>query len=70
MPELPEVETTLRGIQPHILNNEIEKIEVRQPHLRWPVPTEEIIKCLKGNYFSKTFGVYLASSMTYLVFWN
>ena len=53
MPELPEVETTLRGIQPHILNNEIEKIEVRQPHLRWPVPTEEIIKCLEGNYFSK-----------------
>lgn len=38
MPELPEVETTCRGIRPHILNQRIEHAIVRQPRLRWPVP--------------------------------
>lgn len=37
MPELPEVETTLRGISPHIAQQTITKIIVRQPSLRWPV---------------------------------
>lgn len=53
MPELPEVETTLRGIQHHVLHKEIKVVEVRQPHLRWPVPTEQITKALKGNSFSE-----------------
>ena len=38
MPELPEVETTLRGIMPHVEGRRIEEIVVRQPQLRWPVP--------------------------------
>ena len=38
MPELPEVETTLRGIVPHIEGRRITDIVVRQPQLRWPVP--------------------------------
>lgn len=38
MPELPEVETTLRGIDPHLRGETIEAIEVREPRLRWPVP--------------------------------
>lgn len=38
MPELPEVETTLRGIQPHIENQKITAITVRHYGLRWPVP--------------------------------
>ena len=38
MPELPEVETTLRGIEPHILNKTIVQTIVHQPKLRWPVP--------------------------------
>ena len=38
MPELPEVETTLRGISPHILNKTISKIIIRRPNLRWPIP--------------------------------
>lgn len=38
MPELPEVETTCRGIQPHIENNTITKVIVRNRNLRWPVP--------------------------------
>jgi len=37
MPELPEVETTLRGIQPHALNRRIHRVEIRDRRLRWPV---------------------------------
>ena len=40
MPELPEVETTLRGIAAHVEGKRIEAITVRQPQLRWPVPKE------------------------------
>ena len=38
MPELPEVETTRRGIAPHLLGQVIRGAVVRQPMLRWPVP--------------------------------
>ena len=38
MPELPEVETTRRGIAPHVEGVTIEAIIVRQPQLRWPIP--------------------------------
>lgn len=37
MPELPEVETTLRGIQAHVLGQVVSDIVVRQPKLRYPV---------------------------------
>jgi formamidopyrimidine-DNA glycosylase len=40
MPELPEVETTLRGIQPHLNGASIREIIVRNASLRWPVPAE------------------------------
>ena len=39
MPELPEVETTRRGIEPHLIKQRIAKIKVREPRLRWPVST-------------------------------
>lgn len=39
MPELPEVETTLRGIMPHIVQQKIHRIIVRQSALRWPIPS-------------------------------
>lgn len=38
MPELPEVETTLNGVNPHILKGKIAKIVIRQARLRWPIP--------------------------------
>ncbi|MGZ8189653.1 MAG: bifunctional DNA-formamidopyrimidine glycosylase/DNA-(apurinic or apyrimidinic site) lyase [Methylococcaceae bacterium] len=38
MPELPEVETTCRGIAPHIEGKIIRQVIIRQPRLRWPVP--------------------------------
>jgi formamidopyrimidine-DNA glycosylase len=38
MPELPEVETTRRGIAPYLMQRVITGAVVRQPQLRWPVP--------------------------------
>lgn len=38
MPELPEVETTCKGIRPYIIGNTITSVIVRQTQLRWPVP--------------------------------
>ncbi len=40
MPELPEVETTRRGIAPHLVGRRIDAVIVRQAHLRWPVPRQ------------------------------
>lgn len=40
MPELPEVETTRCGIEPHLKQQIIQKIIVREARLRWPVPKE------------------------------
>lgn len=40
MPELPEVETTRRGIEPHISGKIISKIIIRQRSLRWPIPSK------------------------------
>lgn len=37
MPELPEVETTRRGIAPHLAQRTITKVIVRDARLRWPV---------------------------------
>lgn len=38
MPELPEVETTRRGLEPHLKGRDIVSVVVRQRQLRWPVP--------------------------------
>ena len=40
MPELPEVETTRRGVAPHILGRRVERLILRQPKLRWTVPAD------------------------------
>ncbi len=45
MPELPEVETTCKGIEPFIFGKSIHNIIVREARLRWPVPT----KILRAN---------------------
>src|SRR5215467_10868952 len=37
MPELPEVETTRRGLAPYVVGRSIAAVEVREPRLRWPV---------------------------------
>lgn len=38
MPELPEVETTRRGIAAHVTGKTVTRVIVRNPNLRWPVP--------------------------------
>ena len=38
MPELPEVETTCRGVAPHLVGSSIQRAIVRQRRLRWPIP--------------------------------
>jgi formamidopyrimidine-DNA glycosylase len=38
MPELPEVETTRRGLEPHVIGRQIVSLTVREPRLRWRVP--------------------------------
>lgn len=40
MPELPEVETTRLGIDPEVSGYRVERVTVREPRLRWPVPPE------------------------------
>ncbi|WP_145007144.1 bifunctional DNA-formamidopyrimidine glycosylase/DNA-(apurinic or apyrimidinic site) lyase [Pseudomonas oryzihabitans] len=40
MPELPEVETTRRGIEPHVVGQRVRRVIVRDARLRWPVPED------------------------------
>jgi formamidopyrimidine-DNA glycosylase len=38
VPELPEVETTRRGLAPHLEGRVIRELVLRRPDLRWPIP--------------------------------
>ena len=40
MPELPEVETTRRGIAPHVEGRRVTRLIVRDRRLRWPIPED------------------------------
>ena len=40
MPELPEVETTRRGVEPHCVGKKVKLMLVRDARLRWPVADE------------------------------
>jgi len=40
MPELPEVETTRRGLEPHIVGRRIVRLAVHEPRLRWRIPDD------------------------------
>jgi len=40
MPELPEVETTRRGIEPHVAGQQVTGVVVRDGRMRWPVPPQ------------------------------
>jgi formamidopyrimidine-DNA glycosylase len=51
MPELPEVETTRRGIAPHISGQRVSRVIVRNPNLRWPV-SKRLATELTGNVIS------------------
>ena len=64
MPELPEVETTRKGIAPYVVGETIKKIVVRQPQLRWRVP-EKLQKNLSGATIHK-----LSRRAKYLLFYT
>ena len=40
MPELPEVETTVRGLEPALLGQRLVRVDVRRPDLRRPIPPD------------------------------
>ncbi|TCV84729.1 bifunctional DNA-formamidopyrimidine glycosylase/DNA-(apurinic or apyrimidinic site) lyase [Sulfurirhabdus autotrophica] len=40
MPELPEVETTRRGLKPHLENRRITQVIIRNGKLRWEIPAD------------------------------
>ena len=53
MPELPEVETTRRGIAPHVEGRVVTRAILRRPNLRWPIP-DEITQVFVGQRVSAT----------------
>ena len=40
MPELPEVETVRRGLEPHLVGRAVQDVVVRQRRLRYPLPRD------------------------------
>lgn len=40
MPELPEVETVRRGLEPYLVGRRITRTDVRERRLRWPIPVD------------------------------
>ncbi len=50
MPELPEVETTRRGIEPFVTGHTVETVIIRNKQLRWPIPST-----LKNKLTEHTF---------------
>jgi formamidopyrimidine-DNA glycosylase len=48
LPELPEVETTRRGIAPYLVGRRVTGVILRRPNLRWPIPPE-ISELLPGQ---------------------
>lgn len=48
MPELPEVETTARGIRPSLCGKLVRRVVVRRRKLRWPIPTR-LARVLPGQ---------------------
>lgn len=51
MPELPEVETTRRGVEPHCVGRRVRELRVRESRLRWPVPAD-LARRLEGETIS------------------
>jgi len=69
MPELPEVETVLRGMTPHVVGKTIQTLSLRRTDLRIPFPTD-MHKTLEGAVITRT-----SRRAKYLVFhldngWN
>lgn len=53
LPELPEVETTLKGVSPWVTNQEIMAVNVYNSAMRWPIPPE--VNELSGLIITRAF---------------
>ena len=52
MPELPEVETTKRGLEPHIVGKQVLSARIYQKQLRWEIPSH-LPATIKGETIKK-----------------
>ena len=52
MPELPEVETTKRGLEPYIVGKQVLSVGIHQKQLRWEIPSH-LPTTLKGEFILK-----------------
>lgn len=52
MPELPEVETTRKGIAGHIIGQKVVKLFVHQLQLRWPVDVQNLSQSIENHEFT------------------
>lgn len=60
MPELPEVETVMRGLSPHVQGACIQRVRLRCSRLRWPIP-DDLDTLLSGHCVQRLWrrGKYL-----------
>src|SRR5215218_1265591 len=49
MPELPEVEVLRRSLEPHLVGDRIERVEVTNPSLREPVDVPRLRRAARGR---------------------
>lgn len=69
MPELPEVETTKRGVTPALENKKITNVLINNPNLRWPIDTKLSQKLIGQSVLSVTRrGKYLIFDCGFLSF--
>jgi len=52
MPELPEVETTKRGLEAHIVGRQVLSAQIHQKQLRWEIPSH-LPTTIKGEFIKK-----------------
>ena len=52
MPELPEVETTKRGLEPHIVGKQVLSAQIYQKQLRWEIPSH-LPTTINGEFIKK-----------------
>lgn len=64
MPELPEVETTRKGIAPYVVDETVVNVIIREKQLRWPIPTR-LKHSLKDQQIKK-----LQRRAKYLIFYT
>lgn len=64
MPELPEVETTRKGIAAYVVGEKVKDIIIRERQLRWPIPTT-LKRALKNQLIRK-----LRRRAKYLLFYT